>query len=151
MSKRRRARAIIFVDDNIVSMYREREGRVFYTFPGGGLEGNETEEECVVREVMEEYGILVKPIKKVYISENQLDVSHYFICEWIDGEFATGHGEEYDVNQTNGVYKPTMIKISDIPNLPLKPTEVAEAFYEDYNKNGKTLREDVKYIESVIR
>lgn len=149
--KRISARAIIFFEDKIISMYREREGKVFYTFPGGGQEGNETLEECVKREVFEEFGITVKPIKKVYICENQISVGHYFICEWISGEFGSGKGEEYQKGNTNGVYKPTMIKIADIPNLPLKPPEVASAFYEDYTKNGKTLRNDVKYMIGEIK
>jgi len=43
-NKRTRVRGIIFIDGKLVSMYREFQDRVFYTFPGGGLEGNETEE-----------------------------------------------------------------------------------------------------------
>lgn len=149
--KRNRARAIIFHEDKIISMYRERQGRAFYTFPGGGMEPNETEEECVKREVLEEFGIVVKPIKKVYICENQISIAHYYICEWVGGEFGTGQGEEYAKEQTNGVYKPTMIKISDIPNLPLMPPEVASVFCEDYAKNGKHLRDDVKFILGEIK
>ena len=149
--KRQRARAIIFCEDKIISMYREREGRIFYTFPGGGMEDVESEEDCVKREVFEEFGIKVKPIKKVYISESQISISHYYICEWISGEFGTGKGEEYEENNTNGVYKPTMIKILDIPNLPLKPDEVAVTFYNDYIKNGKELRNDIKYMIGEIK
>ena len=149
--KRQRARAIIFYEDKIISMYREREGRIFYTFPGGGMEDVESEEDCVKREVFEEFGIKVKPIKKVYISESQISISHYYICEWISGEFGTGKGEEYEENNTNGVYKPTMIKILDIPNLPLKPDEVAVTFYNDYIKNGKELRNDIKYMIGEIK
>lgn len=149
--KRQRARAIIFYEDKIISMYREREGRIFYTFPGGGMEDVESEEDCVKREVFEEFGIKVKPIKKVYISESQISISHYYICEWISGEFGTGKGEEYEENNTNGVYKPTMIRILDIPNLPLKPDEVAVTFYNDYIKNGKELRNDIKYMIGEIK
>lgn len=149
--KRTRARAIIIHEGKIISMYRERQGRIFYTFPGGGQEGNETIEDCVKREVLEEFGIVVKPIKKVYICENQISIAHYFVCEWVSGEFGTGQGEEYDKDQTNGVYKPTMINIEDIPNLPLMPPEVASVFYDDYMKNGKKLREDVKYILGEIK
>jgi len=150
-TKRMRARAIIIYEDKIVSMYREREGRIFYTFPGGGSEGDETEEECVKREVFEEFGIVVKPLKKVYICENQISIGHYFLCEWVSGEFGTGEGEEYQKGQTNGVYKPTMIKIADIPNLPLMPPEVAGVFYDDYMKNGQELRNDVKFILGEIK
>lgn len=149
--KRNRARAIIIHDGKIVSMYREREGRIFYTFPGGGMEGVETEEECVVREVFEEFGIVVKPIKKVYICEDQFNISHYFVCEWVEGEFGTGKGEEYQENNNNGVYIPMLIEICEIPKLPLKPSEVASMFYEDYMKNGKDLRSDIKFILGEIK
>lgn len=149
--KRARVRAIILKDEKLVSMYRERGERVFYTFPGGGQEESETEQECVIREVYEEFGIYVKPIKKVYKYENQISVEYYYICEWVGGEFGTGQGEEYEKGQTNGEYKPTMIKIEDIPNLPLMPPEVATIFYEDYMVNGKELRSDVKSILGEIK
>ena len=144
--KRIRTRAIIMHDNKIVSMYREREGRVFYTFPGGGQEGNESEEECVIREVYEEFGITIKPIKKVYTYENQNSIEHFYIADWLSGEFGSGNGEEYQENRNNGIYIPKFIEISEIPNLPLMPPEVASAFYIDYMKNGKNLREDVKFI-----
>lgn len=57
------------------------------TFPGGGLEENETLEECAVREVLEETGIHVKVVeKKVSITEYFVDsvwTNHYFICDYI--------------------------------------------------------------------
>ena len=149
--KRVRARAIIIHEDKIISMYRERQGRVFYTFPGGGREGNESEEECVKREVFEEFGIIVKPIKKVYIYESQQSIENFYISQWIDGEFGSGQGEEYQENNNNGVYIPSMIKIEDIPSLPLMPPEVASIFYDDYMKKGKELRDDVKYILGEIK
>ena len=145
--KRKRSRAIIINDNKMMSMYREFDDRVFYVFPGGGMEGNETEVECVIREVYEEFGITVKPIKKVYVYENEKSIEYFYLCEWCAGEFATGKGEEYDVNANKeGVYIPKLIEISNIPNLPLMPNEVASSFYEDYTKNGITLRDDVKHI-----
>lgn len=149
--KRIRARAIIIQDDKIISMYREISGRIFYTFPGGGTEGNETEEECVKREVFEEFGIVVRPIKKVYTYESQKSIEHFFLAEWLSGEFGTGQGEEYQENRNNGVYVPKLIVISKIPNLPLMPPEVAKAFFDDYMKNGKELRNDVKYFLGEIK
>jgi len=144
--KRKRARAIIIKDGKIISMYRELNDRIFYTFPGGGQEGEETLEECVKREVFEEFGLTVEPIKKIYIYENERSIEHFYLCEWINGEFATGQGEEYDENRNNGVYIPMMIEISSIPRLPLMPSEVATSFYEDYSKDNKNIRDEIKYI-----
>ena len=144
--KRIRTRAIIIYEDKLLSMYRERDGRIFYTFPGGGMEENETVEECVVREVFEEFGIKIKPINMVYTYETKYSIEHFYVAEWVSGEFGTGNGEEFKEDITKGVYIPKMINIDDIPNLPLMPPEVASSFYEDYSKNGKVLRNNVKFI-----
>ena len=145
--KRKRSRAIIVKNNKLVSMYREFDDRVFYVFPGGGMEGNESEEECVIREVYEEFGITVKPIKKVYVYETEKSIEYFYLCDWISGKFGTGAGEEFDVNSNKeGVYIPKLIDISSIPNLPLMPKEVASSFYEDYTNNGISLRQDVKHV-----
>lgn len=144
--KRIRVRAIIFIEEKIVSMYRELQDRCFYTFPGGGMEGNETEQECVIREVMEEFGLTIKPVKKVYTYENERSIEHFYLCEYVEGTFGSGTGEEFEENRNNGVYKPTLIEIKDIPALPLMPPEVAQAFSQDYLDNGKQLRDSVKFV-----
>ena len=125
-------------------MYRERDGRTFYTFPGGGMEGCETEEDCVERECFEEFGIVVKPVKKVYIYETERSIEYFYICKWISGNIGDGTGEEFQPDNNNGVYRPTSIKISKIPSLPLMPSEVAALLLEDYSKNGEYLRNDIK-------
>ena len=96
--KRERARAIIIRDGKMVSMYREKGDRIFYTFPGGGIEGNETEEECVVREAFEEFGLTVQPIKKLYYYENEISIEHFYLCEWLSGE--VGDGASYRLSST---------------------------------------------------
>lgn len=149
--KRIRARAIIISEDKLLSMYREKAGRIFYTFPGGGMEGDESEEECVKREVFEEFGITVKPIKKLYTYESQNSIEHFYLADWISGKFGSGQGEEFDDNRNNGIYIPKMINIKDIPNLPLMPPEVATVFYEDYTKNKKELRTNVKVLLGEIK
>ena len=147
--KRIRVRAIILHDKKIISMYREMGDRKFYTFPGGGVEKDETEQECVIREVYEEFGIIIKPIKKVYVYENKISVEHFYVCEWNDGSFGTGNGEEFQIQNTNGVYIPLFLNIMDIPNLPLMPPEVASEFYKDYLSNGDYLRDDIKYLTEI--
>ena len=37
-----------------------------YCFPGGGIEGDETEEEALVREFREEVGVLVRPVRRLW-------------------------------------------------------------------------------------
>ena len=149
MKERQRVGAIIFFENKIASMYREQEDRTFYTFPGGGMEEDETEEECVVREVFEEFGINVRPIKKLYVYENEGNVEHFYLCEWIDGKFGSGTGEEFQPDRNNGVYRPTLIEIFDIPNLPLMPPKIAKIFFEDYLENGRQLCNTVKIVQKI--
>ena len=150
-TKRERSRAIIMRDGKMVAMYREKDGRVFYTFPGGGMEGDETEVECVKREAFEEFGLTVNPIKKVYDYENEISIEHFYICEWISGEVGDGAGEEYQADRNKGVYIQSLIDIKDLPNLPLMPPEVADAFYNDYMENGEIVRQDVLSIVATMK
>ena len=143
-AKKSRARAIIFSNGKLVTMYREKAGRIFYTFPGGGIEENETEQECVAREVLEEFGLVVEPLKKVYIYENQVNIEAFYLCKWISGEFGLGKGEEYDADRNGGVYRPTLMNIEDIFTLPLMPPQVAKACFEDYKIFGENLSNEIK-------
>ena len=144
--KRVSVRAIIFQDEQLVSMYRERDNRIFYTFPGGGKWDDETQEECVKREIFEETGLIIIPIKKVYIYESETSIEHFYICNYISGQIGTGQGPEYTSYKNNGFYKPMLIEIAKIPTLPLMPPEIADIFYKDYIKNGQNLRENVIHL-----
>lgn len=80
-------RAIVVKDNKILLSYESKTG--FYMSPGGSLEGGETFEECVVRELAEETGYNVVPVKAFAVVNEYcydiLYVSRYFICE-IEGE-----------------------------------------------------------------
>lgn len=84
---REASRAIIVKDGKILLTHELNTG-VFMT-PGGGLEENETLTECCIRELKEETGYIVKPVKQ-FLKINEycfetMYVSNYFICE-IEGE-----------------------------------------------------------------
>ncbi len=77
------SRAIIVVENKILLSHESNTG--FYMSPGGSLEEGETLEECCIRELMEETGFKVKPIKQ-FVTVNEycydtLYVSNYFICD----------------------------------------------------------------------
>lgn len=80
-------RAIVVNDGKILLSHESKTG--FYMSPGGSLEDGETLEECCIRELKEETGFIVEPIKEfVVVKEYCYDIlyiSRYFICE-ITGE-----------------------------------------------------------------
>ena len=109
-NKRISCRAII-IEDGRILLSHETKGDI-YMSPGGGLEENETDEQCVEREVLEETGCIVKAVKP-FVTVNEycydtLYVNRYFICE------ITGEGEQ-SLTETE-IFKgmvPKWVDISD--------------------------------------
>jgi len=108
-------RGILKKDNKYLMVFVNKQG--VFTFPGGGLEDNETLEECVKREVLEETGITVKVLeKKVSITEYFSDsvwTNHYFVCEYLNGDSATSLTEEEIHLGLDTVWK-TMEEVLDI-------------------------------------
>lgn len=148
LTKRVSCRAIIFNQDELVVMYRNKDGRIFYTFPGGGLEENETLKQCIVRECMEEFGIDVKPIKKVYVYNHSNRIEHFFLCNWTGGSFGQGQGEEFQQDRNKGIYIPSKIPVEQLQKLPLMPPEIAAQLYEDIKLYGCILSDKIKHIKA---
>lgn len=136
-----RVAGIVPIKNGFVFMHRKnvirnKEYQEYYTFPGGHLEIGETLEEGVIREIREEFGIQVRVIKKLYEIENaKLNMKEYFfLCEYIEGEFGTGEGEEFSNNpqyKDAGEYIPEIVKKEDITNIVLLPLEIKEKFLQD--------------------
>ena len=76
-------RGIIIDDEKILLSYETKNGQ--WMIPGGGLEDNETDKECCIREIAEETGMIVDvsecilEIDEYY--ENWKWVNKYFICK----------------------------------------------------------------------
>lgn len=108
-NKRISCRAVIIEDSKILLSHETNTG--YYMSPGGGIEEEETSEECVEHEVLEETGYIVRAIKPlITINEycyDTLYVNRYFVCEII------GKGEAH-LTETE-IYKkmaPAWIEVS---------------------------------------
>ena len=150
MDKRISCRAIIINNGKMVSMYREKGDRVYYTFPGGGKNEDESLEGCVVREVIEEFGMTVEPIKLVYTYEDEKSIQYFYLCKWISGEFGSGVGEEFQPDRNKGIYIPMMLDLNKLSELPLMPLNVRNTLIEDLKNFGSNLADTTKKIEGTI-
>ncbi len=85
--------AVIFNDEGLILIDRRPEGGWFggfWEFPGGKIEGNETVEACVEREVLEEIGIAIA------VGENLITIDHIYthfrvtlhvhLCRYLSGK-----------------------------------------------------------------
>ena len=90
VNKSRTACRGFIVQDGKILICHEIVDKQYFS-PGGGIEKDETLEECCIREVCEETGVLVTVKDRVITVneyyENWKYVTHYFICEAV-GEAA---------------------------------------------------------------
>ena len=135
MNKRISARAIIIENDKIFLMFRRKNGKSFYAFPGGKKENNETLEECVKRELVEELGIEIEPQKLVYEYHSKNSIQYYFLAIYKDGIFGTGTGEEFDKNPKTNYYEPRQEYLYKLNEFELVPEEIKFQLIEDIKSN----------------
>lgn len=82
--KRVSARAIIIENNKLLVMFRRKikDGIVkeYYAILGGGVGGNETLEETVKREMMEEANIKIDILGYLGTYEDENSIQHYYHC-----------------------------------------------------------------------
>lgn len=147
MKQRISCRGIIFHDDQIALMYRVKKDRDYYTFPGGGLEKNETQEECIIREIYEEFGIDIVPIKLAYEYFSDKTIEYFYLCKWVGGTFGSGAGPEMiNTNDEKGKHIPMLTPTSELENINLLPPSVKDELIKDVKQYGVLLSDDTKVI-----
>jgi 8-oxo-dGTP pyrophosphatase MutT (NUDIX family) len=134
-----RAVAILIEDNKVVLIERHRADRHYFTFPGGGVDEDETVKQAVLREMMEETGLRVSVKSKVAEIWFQGNRQEYFFVENLGGEFGTGTGEEYTRSSPldelrYGSYHPLWMPISELLNNPVLPVEMAEMVIKSVNE-----------------
>lgn len=130
---RNRAAAIVIHGNKLLVMYRKND-REYYTFPGGGIENSETNEQATVREIKEETSLDVQVEKLVYeLHHNNGDIHYYFLCHYLRGELAVQSGtNEYTDNQLGrDIHNPQWLSLRDVPKTILYPFEVRDRLIID--------------------
>ncbi|MCI0765231.1 NUDIX domain-containing protein [Bacillus sp. TL12] len=132
---RNRGVAIIIQNDKIALIKRIRNNEVYFVFPGGGIEEDETPEEATVREVYEELGVHIE-IQKLVTKYEYKGTQYFYEARIIDGVFGTGKAEEF-ITVDRGHYIPVWIPIQELFNLNIKPYEIAKMIVH-YCKDAKS-------------
>ena len=112
------AKALVYKGDNILCSHYRVKDEEYFIFPGGGLNGEETAEEAVVREVLEETGYGVEVRELAFVREfipgrlgyaREFDkgfhqIELFFICTLVDENPVPP--SEHDKNQVGCVWLP---------------------------------------------
>ncbi len=95
-----RCQGAIVRDDYIllIKHHEHTSGRAYWLLPGGGIEPEETEEACVVREMREETNLDVS-VDRLLLDEPDVPLGHYlrlktYLCKVVNGEAKPGHEPE---------------------------------------------------------
>ena len=131
-------RGLVVKDNKVLLSYEGRTG--VYMSPGGGVENGETLEECVIRELSEEAGLKVKPVKHLlrvdeYCFET-LWVNNYFICE-IEGECERHLTESEEYNGVKPVWVDIEKAIEIFGDYESKREDQASLYLREYTVLNK--------------
>lgn len=135
-------RAVIIDDNNDVIFIKRTKfnedmsiKNIYYTFPGGHLEGEETFEEATVREVYEELGVNILLDKEfIHLFNEELKRDEvFYISHIVSGKIGTGNGPEFQVVDylKYGKYEIVKINKSELTNYNILPIEVKEKILEE--------------------
>lgn len=69
---RQRVGAVIINDHKILLLFRRRQGKEYFVFPGGGVEDGESSEEALRREIKEELNLDYAEAEKFFEFENEI-------------------------------------------------------------------------------
>ena len=123
MDKRVSARGIIIEDKEVYLMFRRRildDGSIkeYYVIPGGGINDNESLEDCLKRELKEELSIDIKINSYLGYDESKDTIAHFYSCSIINGIPSLG-GEELERCSKSNYYEVRKVKIEDLDNIDI--------------------------------
>lgn len=127
-----RAAGIVYQDGKILTFWRYRDGREYYTLPGGTLEENEEIEAGLLREMFEETNLEVLKAEKVFEYENTFRsprTDHYFLITEFSGEIKLGAPELFYQNREN-IFRPEWVAIENLETIQLQPVAIIPMILE---------------------
>lgn len=122
---RQRVSVLIVQDGKLLMLWRSKNGIVYHTLIGGGMEAGETPEETAVREAKEETNLDIVLGPKLWAEEREgIVFDHAFLVTEFSGELCLGEGPERESASGDNIYRHVWVPLADVPNLKIFPTGV---------------------------
>jgi ADP-ribose pyrophosphatase YjhB (NUDIX family) len=133
------ARAIIFENNKILVMHREKYGSQYFTLVGGRVNEGETLEQALVREVKEETGLDVIAGRQVFIEKHQAPYNEQYIYLCQVGPHADvaiqDSSEEGFMNRLDAnIHTPLWVDIQAFAKLSFRTPQLQAAILQALQK-----------------
>jgi len=147
-----RAVGIVIKDDQVLLMHRRRDGREYFTFPGGGVEEGENVEEAVARELREETTVKIAIKRLLYHQFYDDGTEQYFyLCDWLSGVPRLDAKSPESQDLENNFYEPLWFKQIEAKELRLYPLEIRDIFFEDQAEGFRNCPKEMKIKISELK
>lgn len=117
-----------------------------WILPGGGVKFREASEKALIREVYEETGLNVSPLRLRYVHEFIQGTFHsielYYICDLVSGTLKTGSDPEHDIN------KQLIIDVAWLPMNRISQIELFPEFLRDDAREGSIFDDGISYFKT---
>lgn len=127
-----RVRAVIIDNHEILLIRRVKEGRIYWVFPGGGVEEHDNSpQSALVRECKEELGVDVD-VGELFAEQpfnvpGKEQVEMFFQCKIVGGTLGTGTGPEFSRDpSTSGAYQVEWVPTDSLASKSVFPEEVRD-------------------------
>ena len=149
MKHRIRAAAIVVEGDSVLLVKHQghgiEDGYVWWVPPGGGVEGEESLEECARRETLEETGLSVELGNIVYVREFlEPDYHHceiFFLATSYSGSVVTGENPDVGVQDTaHAIDDVRFVHRREMEGMNISPDELKTTFWDDLAGGFPTTR-----------
>ncbi|ELB2205060.1 NUDIX domain-containing protein [Vibrio parahaemolyticus] len=111
-------------NEEILLIKRFKGGRIYWVFPGGGVESSELLQQALVREVFEETSQEVDNPEEIFSVVNRGRKEHFFLVSvpFFEPKLST-YSPEFNVQNCTNRYELTWVKLNELSQLNLVPVE----------------------------
>ena len=124
-------RAIVFKDNQLLVIKRNKFGKRYCTLPGGGVDMGETEEQALRRELAEETGLSIGGVRLAFVEQagDPYGTQYVYLADYLGGEPALNPAsDEAGINALGqNIYEPAWLPIDELPAVPFISERLKQA------------------------
>ncbi|EGQ8127304.1 NUDIX domain-containing protein [Vibrio parahaemolyticus] len=124
--QKQRVSALLVNRENaeILLIKRLKDSRIYWVFPGGGVEFGELLSQAIVREIFEETSLEIDNPEEIFSVINRGRKEHFFLVSvpFFEPKLST-QSPEFKAQNCSNQYELTWVKLNDLSQLNAVPAE----------------------------